>query len=152
MNHCCFIGNLTKDPIIKSTQNGRAMAMFTVACNENTVDPNTGETRQITNYVNCTAWGKIAEYVAQYFNKGKRVMVIGKYTSWSRKNQDGSVSYGNNITANDAAVSAYSVSANGNGKWGSKQPSGFQSGNNSQEQPPTGFDQFGPAESEDVPF
>ena len=73
MNNCYFVGNLTSDPIIKSTSTGRAMAMFTVACNENTVDRNTGETRQITNFVNCTAWGTMAEYVARVFNKGKQL-------------------------------------------------------------------------------
>ena len=154
MNNCYFVGNLTSDPIIKSTSTGRAMAMFTVACNENTVDRNTGETRQITNFVNGTAWGTMAEYVARVFNKGKQVMVMGKYTSWSRKNQDGTTSYGSNITANYVQVSPYSMNkSGGNNQWGSKpQGSGFQNGNNSQEQPPAGFDQFGPAESEDVPF
>lgn len=152
MNNCSFIGNLTADPIIKSTQTGRPMAMFTVACNESTVDNNTGEARQITNFVNCTAWGAMAEYVSKFFNKGKQVMVFGKYTSWSRTNQDGSKSYGSNITAQYVAVTPYSMSKAGNGQWGSKQSSGFQNGNNSQGQPPAGFDQFGPAESEEVPF
>lgn len=154
MNSITLIGNLVSDPIIKTTKSGRAMAMFNVACNETVTDPNSGEIRQKANFINCTAWGKLAQYVSQYLNKGKRAIVVGKYTSWSRDNGDGTREYGNNITVQDVAVSAYSVvSRSGNGQWGGKQQgSGFQNGNNSQEPPPSGFDQFGPAESEDVPF
>lgn len=150
MNNCYFVGNLTSEPVIKSTATGRAMAMFSIACNENVVDPNTGEARQTVNYVNCTAWGAMAEYIASAFHKGKQVMVMGKFISWSRKNQDGSMSYGSGITANYVQVSPYSLKKHDGAP--RNQNGNFQSGNNSQGMPPTGFEQFGEAPKENVPF
>ena len=139
MNEVIISGNLTKDPLIKSTKSGRAMAMFTVACNKN-VASESGEIRQVANFVNCMAYGKLAEVAADRLEKGKRVVLIGEYESWSRKGMNGNVEYGNNVRVMDMGVSFYGLSNRsvGTGNMGT------QSGSydSSQDMPPTGFEQF----------
>ena len=139
MNEVIISGNLTKDPLIKSTKSGRAMAMFTVACNKN-VASESGEMRQVANFVNCMAYGKLSEVAADRLEKGKRVVLVGEYESWSQKSLDGSVKYGNNVRVLDIGISFYSLS---NRSVGSDNM-GAQSGSydSSQDMPPTGFEQF----------
>lgn len=86
-NFCFFTGNLPRDPEIKMTSNGRCMARFTIAANEIIYDQN-GESRQITNWVPITAWGRVAEEAAN-FHKGDMVSAWGKFASSSYQNQTG---------------------------------------------------------------
>lgn len=86
-NFCFFTGNLPRDPEVKMTSNGRCMARFTIAANEIIYDQN-GGSRQITNWVPITAWGRVAEEAAN-FRKGDKVSVWGKFTSSSYQDQTG---------------------------------------------------------------
>lgn len=108
MNEIMICGNLTSDPKITSTRNGKARVQFTVACNKNVTSEN-GEIRQVANFVFCVAWGKLAEVAANYLSKGKRIVVVGEYESWSQKQMDGSVQYGNNIRVLDMGMSFYGL-------------------------------------------
>lgn len=140
MNEVIISGNLTKNPIIKSTKSGRAMAMFTVACNKN-VSSESGEIRQVANFVNCMAYGKLAEVAADRLEKGKRVVLVGEYESWSRKGMNENMEYGNNVRVLDMGVSFYGLSNRSVGA----DNMGTQSGSydSSQDMPPTGFERFG---------
>lgn len=86
-NFCFFTGNLPRDPEVKMTSNGRCMARFTIASNEIIYDQN-GGSRQITNWVPITAWGRVAEEAAN-FHKGDMVSVWGKFASSSYQDQTG---------------------------------------------------------------
>lgn len=86
-NFCFFTGNLPRDPEVKMTSNGRCMARFTVAANEIIYDQN-GGSRQITNWVPITAWGRVAEEAAN-FHKGDMISVWGKFASSSYQDQTG---------------------------------------------------------------
>ena len=86
-NFCFFTGNLPRDPEVKMTSNGRYMARFTIAANEIIYDQN-GGSRQITNWVPITAWGRVAEEAAN-FHKGDMVSVWGKFASSSYQDQTG---------------------------------------------------------------
>lgn len=86
-NFCFFTGNLPRDPEVKMTSNGRCMARFTIAANEIIYDQN-GGSRQITNWVPITAWGRVAEE-ASNFHKGDMLSVWGKFSSSSFQNQTG---------------------------------------------------------------
>ena len=85
-NFCFFTGNLPRDPEVKMTSNGRCMARFTVAANEIIYDQ--GGSRQITNWVPITAWGRVAEEAGN-FRKGDKVSVWGRFTSSSYQDQTG---------------------------------------------------------------
>ena len=66
------MGRLTADPSLKYTQNGVAVANFTVA-----VDRKFSKEKE-TDFINCVAWNKTAEFVAQYFTKGKQILLEGR--------------------------------------------------------------------------
>lgn len=86
-NFCFFTGNLPRDPEVKMTSNGRCMARFTIAANEFIYDQN-GGSKQITNWVPITAWGRVAEEAAN-FHKGDMVSAWGKFASSSYQDQTG---------------------------------------------------------------
>lgn len=86
-NFCFFTGNLPRDPEVKMTSNGRCMARFIIAANEIIYDKN-GGSRQITNWVPITAWGRVAEEAAN-FRKGDMVSAWGKFASSSYQDQTG---------------------------------------------------------------
>ena len=74
MNKVFLIGNLTRDPELSETAGGVPVCHFSIAVNRNYSSPD-GE-RQ-TDYFNCTAWRSMAESIARYTKKGKKVSVVG---------------------------------------------------------------------------
>lgn len=88
MNTCTFIGNLTKDPVIRNTQSGKAVASFSIATNEDYVTPQ-GEKKQLTSYINIVVWGGLAQTVATKLQKGVRVLVQGRQSTRSYTGNDG---------------------------------------------------------------
>lgn len=83
-------GNLTRDVEVKYTQSNMAVGTFGIA-NNRTFKTASGEKRDEVLFIDCTAWGKTAEIIAQYFSKGKPICVVGrlKLDTWQDKN-DGS--------------------------------------------------------------
>lgn len=83
MNKITLIGNLTKDPEIRSTSNGNSVAVFSIAVNRK----KTGE--PVTDFFRINAWGKLGENCAKYLGKGKKVAVIGElqYNSYQAKGE-----------------------------------------------------------------
>lgn len=85
------VGNLTADPELRSTKNGRSVAGFTIASTPRTFD------RQSQQWVDgnalflrCTVWGDLAEHCAQTLRKGMRVIAQGRLQQRSYQAQDGS--------------------------------------------------------------
>lgn len=85
MNKVILIGRLTKDPDLRYTQSGTAVANFTLAVNRR-YSPN-GE--QEADFINCVAWQKAAEFVADYFHKGKQMALEGRLQVRSYEGDDG---------------------------------------------------------------
>lgn len=77
INQCNFIGRTGKDPEVKYTQGGTAVANFSIACSDSWKDKE-GNKQEKTEWVNCTAWGKLAEIIGQYVTKGMLLFVSGK--------------------------------------------------------------------------
>ena len=79
VNKVILIGNVTKDPIIKTTENGKKLALFTVATNRyyKTAE---WENRSEAEFTNCVAWGNLAERVEQFLLKWKLI-----YIEWRLK-------------------------------------------------------------------
>ena len=75
MNKILLIGRLTKDPELRYTQSGTAVASFTLAVNRNFTNQN-GERE--ADFINCIAWQKAAEFVSQYFKKGQQMALEGR--------------------------------------------------------------------------
>lgn len=87
LNLCQFIGNLGRDPEVRSTQSGDKVANLSLAVTEKWKDK-TGERQERTEWVRVTAWGKLAEICEQYLRKGSKVYVSGNMQS--RKYTDNS--------------------------------------------------------------
>jgi single-strand DNA-binding protein len=77
-NTITIAGNLTRDPDLRFTPNGRATASFGVAVNNDWTDPATGERRESTDFFDVVVWGKPAENAAQSLSKGQEVVVSGR--------------------------------------------------------------------------
>lgn len=78
LNRCMFIGNVGRDPQIRTTGNGGKVASFSIAVSKRYRD-NNGEQKEITNWVNCTAFGKLSDVVASLVSCGSQVYVEGEY-------------------------------------------------------------------------
>ncbi|MBR3056284.1 single-stranded DNA-binding protein [Candidatus Saccharibacteria bacterium] len=83
-------GNLTRDPELRTTPNGASVCGFSVAVNRVYKDASGGQ-REDVSYIDCSAWGKLGEMIAQYAKKGAGVLVSGRLDqrSWEDKNGGG---------------------------------------------------------------
>lgn len=81
MNVVLLSGNLARDPEMRYTPTGKAVTEFTIAVNEGTGD------KRVTYFIDCQAWEKTAEIVAEQARKGTRVVVEGGLLvdSWTDK-------------------------------------------------------------------
>lgn len=93
------MGNLTRDPEMRTTPNGQNVASFAVATNRQWQDPS-GERKEAVEYHEIVAWGKLAELASQYLSKGRKVLVVGRLQtqSWEK---DGVKRQRTEIVAND---------------------------------------------------
>ena len=85
-NKVILIGNLTRDVELRHLPSGQAIAKIGIATNRRWRTPE-GEQREETMFIDCEAWGKQAEFVSQYFNKGKSILIEGrlKLDQWEDK-------------------------------------------------------------------
>ena len=86
-NKVIIAGNLTRDPELRYTPKGTAVARFTLAVNR-THTSETGEKKEEVSFIDVDAWGRQAEVVAQYLKKGRPFLVEGrlKQDTWEDKN------------------------------------------------------------------
>jgi single-strand DNA-binding protein len=77
LNKVMLIGNLGKDPELKYTPSGVAVATFSMATSEQWKDQD-GNAQEKTEWHNIVAWRKLAEIVGEYLKKGKKVYIEGK--------------------------------------------------------------------------
>lgn len=84
INRVILIGRLTRDPELKSTNNGNYFCRFSLASNRNIYNRQTGESRDEVGFFDCVAWGKSAETIHKYLQKGRRICVEGnlRWSSW----------------------------------------------------------------------
>src|SRR6266481_5530230 len=84
-NQAIVMGNLTRDPELRTTPNGQSVASFAVATNRSWNDAS-GEKRDEVEFHEIVAWGKLGELTAQYLAKGRKVMVVGRLQthSWEK--------------------------------------------------------------------
>ena len=99
VNQVILMGNLTRDPELRQTPNGQNVCGFSIALNRSYKDAN-DEWQEATDYIDIVAWGVLAERVAQYLSKGRRVLVQGRLQSRSWE-QDGAKRSKVEVLAND---------------------------------------------------
>ena len=86
MNKAILMGRLTRDPELRSTQNGDPVCNFTVAVDR---------FGKGTDFLNCVAWHKTAEFVKKYFTKGRMIAVLGRIQTreYTDKSENKRVAY-----------------------------------------------------------
>ena len=77
MNSLNIIGNLTRDPELRTTPGGINVCSFTVAVNRKQTKEQREKGQSVADYFNCTAWDKLADVCAKCLTKGKKVAVRG---------------------------------------------------------------------------
>ena len=137
LNHITIMGRLTRDPELRRTGSGVAVASFTVAVDRDFGGRDGGERE--TDFIDCVAWRQTGEFVSKYFTKGRMIVVSGRLQirSWtdkdgnkrrtaevvadncyfgdSKRDSDNGSSYGGNTYGgNSYGGSSYSAPAGGN--------------------------------------
>ena len=98
INNLTLVGRLTKDPELKYTGNGTAVATFTLAVNRNFTNQS-GERE--ADFINCVIWRKPAETLANYAKKGVLIGVTGRIQTRSYDNQQGQKVYVTEVIADN---------------------------------------------------
>lgn len=98
INNVTLVGRLTKDPDLKYTGNGTAVATFTLAVNRNFTNQS-GERE--ADFINCVIWRKPAETLANYAKKGVLIGVTGRIQTRSYDNQQGQKVYVTEVIADN---------------------------------------------------
>ena len=92
VNKTILIGRLGKDPELKYTPGGKAVANFSLATNEKWTDQS-GQKQEKTTWHNIVAWGKQAEVINEYCHKGKQLYIEGRIDNRSWDKDDGTKGY-----------------------------------------------------------
>ena len=86
LNHITVMGRLTRDPELRRTGSGVAVASFTVAVDRDYTAQ--GQEKE-TDFIDCVAWRQTGEFVSKYFTKGRMIVVDGRLQIRSWKDKDG---------------------------------------------------------------
>jgi len=100
INKVILVGRLGNDPEVRYTQDGSAVASFSIATSDEWKDKETGDKKERTEWHRIVAWRKLGEICGEYLSKGRQVYVEGKLQtrSWEK---DGVTRYTTEIVASD---------------------------------------------------
>lgn len=113
INQVILMGNLTRDPELRTTPSGQNVCSFSLAVNRSWQGQD-GQAQEAVDYFDVTAWGKLGELVNQYLAKGRKCLVQGRLSqrSWE---QDGQKRSKVEVVANDVTF----LDGGGQGQGGS---------------------------------
>lgn len=97
MNSVNLVGRLTKDPNITYSTSGSSIAAFTLAVDRKFKSKD----EQTADFINCKAFGKTAEFVEKYFQKGMRMGLCGRIQTGNYTNKDGAKVYYTEVIADN---------------------------------------------------
>lgn len=104
VNKVILVGNLGKDPELRSTPQGKSVCSFSVATSERYQDKVTNEWKDNTEWHNVVAWERLADYVSQRLKKGSKVYVEGALRHRSYEGKDGVTRYVTEVLARELVV------------------------------------------------
>jgi len=99
INKVILVGRLGRDPEVRYTRSGDAVANFSLATSEEWKDKNTGEKQEKTEWHRIVAWRRLGEICGEYLRKGSQVYVEGKLQTRSWEDRDGNTRYTTEIVA-----------------------------------------------------
>ena len=100
INKVILIGNLGKDPEVRFTPGGQAVANFNIATSESWTDKNTQQKVEKTEWHRIVVWGKLAELCGEYLKKGRQCYVEGRLQTREWTDKEGQKKYTTEIVAN----------------------------------------------------
>ncbi len=145
MNKVFLIGNLTKDPDVRTTGGGTSVCTFSIAVDRRFKAQN-GE--KVTDYFNIVAWRQLADLCGRYLAKGRKVSVVGELQNRSYDAKDGTKRYVTEIVADEIEFLT-PRDRDGAGYGGAPSPSEPYRGGESQAVAPEGFTDV---DDDDLPF
>ena len=138
INKAILIGNLGKDPDVKYTASGSAVANITIATSESWKDKQTGEKKELTEWHRVVMFGRLGEIAGEYLKKGSKVYVEGRLQTRKYQDKTGQDRYTTEIVASEMQML--------DGKSGGS--SGGESGETSEAQSAVDLGDF----DDDIPF
>ena len=96
LNKVILMGRMVKDPELRHTNSGNAVASFSIAVNSGYGD------EQKTDFINCVAWNKTAEFINNWFAKGRMIVLVGRLSTRTYESQDGRKNYVTEVIVNEA--------------------------------------------------
>ena len=99
VNKAIILGNLTRDPEVKTIPSGQTVASFSIATNRFWTDKTSGEKKKSAEYHNVIAWGRLAEIAQQFLTKGSLTYIEGRLQTRSWEDQQGNKKYRTEIVA-----------------------------------------------------
>jgi len=154
VNKVILVGNLGKDPEVRYTPGGQAVANFNIATNENWTDKS-GQKQERTEWHRIVVWGKQAELCGEYLSKGRQVYLEGRLQTREWTNKEGAKQYTTEVVANQVVF--LSGGERGQGR-GSSRSAGSGAGTDDFGQPPPPFEEApvpgggGAKAEDDIPF
>lgn len=130
LNKVLLIGNLGKDPEVRYTASGTAVASFSLATSERFKNK-AGEYEERTEWHNLTLWGRLAEIAGEYLSKGKTVYIEGRLQTRKWQDKEGKDRYTTEIVGEKMQM----LSRKDTGREGDPEPDSFY-------QPPSGGDEI----------
>ena len=149
LNHITIMGRLTRDPDLRRTGSGVAVASFTVAVDRDFGGRDGGEKE--TDFIDCVAWRQTGEFVSKYFAKGRMIVVSGRLQIRSWPDKDGNKRRTAEVVADncyfgdskrDAEGGSFGGNTYGGNSYGGSsygKQGGYNGGNSYGQQPTGGF-------------
>ncbi len=151
LNKVMLLGHIGRDPEVRYTSSGRAVATFTLATSQRWKDQD-GTEQERTEWHRIVAWGKLGEICSEYLSKGKQIFLEGRIQSREWEDQDGNRRTTYEIVANDIIMVGSSGAQQNRSQEAPKKPTQIPQGKST---PPLsrGEDRFPPPPSDDdIPF
>ena len=129
LNHITIMGRLTRDPELRRTGSGIAVASFTVAVDRDFGGRDGGERE--TDFIDCVAWRQTGEFVSKYFTKGSMIVVSGRLQIRNWNDKDGNKRRSAEVVADNVYFGESKRGNEGNSSYGGNTYGGNSYGGNS---------------------
>ena len=145
LNHIVIMGRLTRDPELRRTGSGIAVASFSVAVDRDYGGKDGGEKE--TDFIDCVAWRQTGEFVSKYFTKGSMIVVSGRLQIRSWTDKDGNKRRTAEVVADNCYFGDSKREAEGGSSYGGSTYGGNSYGGNAYSAPAGNYGSYAPPAS-----
>jgi single-strand DNA-binding protein len=150
VNKVILVGNLGKEPELRSTPSGKSVCSFSIATSEKYLDKTSNEWKDMTEWHNVVVWERLADYAAQRLKKGSKVYIEGQLKHRSYEGKDGVTRYVTEVLCRELV--ALDKSEGGSGNYSNSNYSNSPAKTYDQSNSGTGDYSNEPIDDDEVPF